>query len=520
MEEVEKVQTLPEFVKATELVKEKKYNDAVEAFSMLLSELVEQYGDLGTALGPVYYAYGSACLLQVESSANVFGDMVKHEKEIKEEIDLQNQNQEASSNSAAINTTQTENDGDMIDAVLAGLIEEYKKKNGEEPTDEVITQWKETFASANLSNLVNGQTQSGIEAHDSSTETEVTSATDTQPENEKAEEAKTKKENPINDLTAADIDDLMGVAWECLETSRVIFGKLLDNLSKEEDIKEVKKLLAKTLLRLGDHSMEIGRFEQSIDDYKKCIKLREEVFDVSSRELPDVYSAVAYALLYASTEEKDPVKAVSMRFLTLEYYAKAMEGLLIIRQDRLKCNRTIFNDKISISEIDEGEEIETDKSKGKAKAVSEKPLELTSGQLDFVKKAKDRIETVLKQVRDDTMESVGKDIPEAELALVEKEVKDLGEVIEELGNKMLDIAQVLENPEAAEAISGGAQAVEEALANAKEADESSTSAFDKPTLSTSENVQTLGVKRKSDVSKSEESKTIDSTEPDIKKPKQ
>ena len=47
---------------------------------------VENYGDLGFALGPLYYAYGSACLLQVESSANVFGDMVKHQKEIDEEM--------------------------------------------------------------------------------------------------------------------------------------------------------------------------------------------------------------------------------------------------------------------------------------------------------------------------------------------------------------------------------------------------------------------------------------------------
>ena len=33
------------------------------------------------ALAPVYYAYGSACLLQVEHSANIFGDAVKHKQE-------------------------------------------------------------------------------------------------------------------------------------------------------------------------------------------------------------------------------------------------------------------------------------------------------------------------------------------------------------------------------------------------------------------------------------------------------
>ena len=36
----------------------------------------------------------------------------------------------------------------MIDTVLEGLIEEYTKKNGKEPTEDVIKQWKETFASA------------------------------------------------------------------------------------------------------------------------------------------------------------------------------------------------------------------------------------------------------------------------------------------------------------------------------------------------------------------------------------
>ena len=86
------------------------------------------------------------------------------------------------------------------------------------------------------------------------------------------------------------------------------------------------------------------------------------------------------------------------------------------------------------------------------------------------------------------------------------EAKELGEVIQELGNKVIDILQVLENPEAAKAISG-AEVVEEALANAAGAKEGegSSSSFDKPTLASNEPVQTLGIKRKPKESDADES---------------
>ena len=45
-------------------------------------------------------------------------------------------------------------------------------------------------------------------------------------------EEKQPKETQPTELTAADIDELMGVAWECLETSRVVFSKFIDKTDK------------------------------------------------------------------------------------------------------------------------------------------------------------------------------------------------------------------------------------------------------------------------------------------------
>jgi len=325
-------------------------------------------------------------------------------------------------------------------------------------------------------------------------------------------EEKQPKETQPTELTAADIDELMGVAWECLETSRVVFSKFIDKTDKPDasdkdkvDVRETKILLAKSLLRLGDHSMEIGRFDQSIEDYKKCLEIRESIFDDSCRELPDVYSSIAYALLYASTEEKDRTKAVSMRLSTLEYYSKAMECLLIIRQDRLKVPRKVFGEKLLTSKIKLTEKAETS-DKGKSKADPEKELTLSEPQASFAKQVKSRLDLILKHVENEGIDKLPEDLTPDEKEKRANEAKELGEVIQELGNKVIDILQVLENPEAAKAISG-AEVVEEALANAAGAKEGegSSSSFDKPTLASNEPVQTLGIKRKPKESDADES---------------
>ena len=346
---------------------------------------------------------------------------------------------------------------DQLDEVIKGLVEEYKKKHNEEPSEEVMKQWIETIKSANL---------------------EMGAA----PEKKEGEATeKTTPNGPSTVLTGADIDELMGIAWECLEASRVIYSRLLESIQSEKKGKdaemEAKKLLSKTLLRLGDHSMEIGRFEFAVADFEKCLKLREEVFEKASREIPDVHSVLATAFLYASSEENDMDAAKLKRFKALMHYTKATEAILALREKLLGYDEVVFEPldaKLFTKEDDEEEDSKL--SKKPANEAKQTVGTLSENATTFLAKIKERLKAFEEVVKAKTVDASAAKTED------KTEATELTEIVKEMVLKVEDVIQVLENPEASEAMTKSAEIVEEAMEKAA----ASTSAFDKPTLGASE----------------------------------
>ena len=81
-----------------------------------------------------------------------------------------------------------------------------------------------------------------------------------------------------------DVEELE-IAWECLETARVILSKL-------PETKETILLLARVMLRLGDHGQAGGNFEAAINDYRQCLVFRERSLPRTDRLLADVHTAL------------------------------------------------------------------------------------------------------------------------------------------------------------------------------------------------------------------------------------
>ena len=341
---------------------------------------------------------------------------------------------------------------DQLDEVISGLVEEYKKKHNEEPSEEVMKQWIETIKSANLEM---GAAAKEAEAQAAPVNADTTSTAV---------------------LTGADIDELMGIAWECLEASRVIYSRLLESLAGKEGTTTAKKLLAKTLLRLGDHSMEIGRFEFAVSDFEKCLKLREEVFETASREIPDVHSVLATAFLYASSEENDMNAAKLKRFKALMHYTKATEAILALRQKLLGYDAVAFDPLDTKLFQDNEEEDESTLSKKPVSEAKQTVSSLSDTAKTFLANIKARLKSIEGVVEAKTVDaSSTKDEDK-------KEAAELTEIVKEMVMKVDDVIQVLENPEASEAMTKSAEIVEEAIEKAA----ASASAFDKPTLDAKE----------------------------------
>jgi len=269
------------------------------------------------------------------------------------------------------------------------------------------------------------------------------------------------------------------------EAARVIYSKLIDDKAHEGEKKQIQKYLAKTLLRLGDHSMETGKFDQSVEDYEKCLELRKEVFGEEARELADVNATLANAYLYSASEDQD---AASGRYKMLKAsccYADAGTTLLLLRQKLLDSNVSLtLETSLETPEKPEAN-AETEEKEDTTEAAKEEEEEEESDSKGKAKKAKEEEAPALGEKEVKVLDSVKARFKEIE-TLVEKaeakddakEAKELGELIAHLKEKVDDVILVLENKEASDAVTKGAQLVEEALEEASKA----SNPFDKPTL--------------------------------------
>jgi tetratricopeptide (TPR) repeat protein len=177
-----------------ELVKTKRYEDAVEHFGSMLEETCKKHGELDPACAPIYFEYGNCLLLKAEDDADVFGDsMQKEEGE--------------------------DNEAEEEGGPAGGSAEEGAASNAED----------------------------------------------------------------------------LEVAWEMLEVARVIYSK--------QDSPVCEAALAKVYSRLGDLSMETGNFQGSVDDYNKCLAVREKMLPKNNRSVADVHCCLAMAWMYFASSE-------------------------------------------------------------------------------------------------------------------------------------------------------------------------------------------------------------------------
>lgn len=553
MEQLTLVEKLESYKEGKKLLKEKKYGEAVDKLGEAVAELVEEHGDLGTPVAKAYFEYGNALLLQVESSSNVFGESVKHKKQTEETGESKGDQPAASSSSSSSSSAapaevekesedkpeekskdESSAAGDVgapaggfdVDAILQELINAYKSEHNEDPTEDVLKQWQESLAGADLSALMGGAAPAS-EAE--SAPKDATAAEDGDAEEEddskddQAEAPAEGEEGNDSSMTADDIEEIMSIAWETMESARVIFGKVEDADHSKEVNDYVHKIMVNIYLRLGDLSMERGLFEASVEDYAKslakALERKEETSQDNSPhlDLADIHTHLATAHVFCSSSVDTVSEMRVHQIHSLRHYLAAMVHIAIHRQYLLKADKTGLEDIISaLDEVrvdsekaagddeakanddandddeDDGdakmdssgkEPAKTSPSKAPAKKSEEgEDPPLSSAEKSALAKAKVQLDKLLGTLpsKDDLKE-------EAEGA--ERFVI----MIDELKMKVDDIYIVLENPEATRALTGSAgDVVEDAIGSASnnenENNETTSSAFDKPSSTAAKSV--------------------------------
>ena len=440
---IEKTLADERFCSAMVCVQGKRFNEAIEQFSQLMGDMVEEHGDLGPAMVPVYYEYGRACLLQAESTSNVFGASVKNKNAQEEEEVIEEDVQDSAD--------------DTAEEALQLLIEEFKKQTGKDPTDEVLQSWRETLMEASLGAI--GQNDED-EKHAESNASTGNGPAALEIASEVIEETETVQENA--ELTSEDIEELMAISWECLEAARVILAKLAETISSETEVRTLREWFCKVYLRLGDLGMERGLFQQSIEDYSCCLAYTKQIAKVWDNNMADVFTHLATSYVFASTETPGVAEMRESQIHAMQNYIFAIHSLASNRNHILKLDiqdAPCF-DTVSVDD-------DEDEGKGKKKKVAEEIEDLpplTSVEKLRILNAKAALESILQT-------SVSNNDTETD------ETREILEIIEEMKNKVDDMILVLENPEASRAITGAAAAIVEDEIEAN----NTSSGFDAPT---------------------------------------
>jgi hypothetical protein len=242
---------------AKSLIEKKEFSKSADLYGEALKLAVAKFGEMSLETAPLYYEYGSILLEAAIQTSNIFGTAVERAAERQSQIIAEGEQDEEP------------------DAREAGEEEELEEEEEEEFIDEVsdVEVSEEVVDDEDEQQeqeQIEDDLQEEQDEEEGDTEEHITSG--------KAEavlESLNENNGEQDNEEAPEEDDDLQVAWELLETARVIFSKY----------PEEKLALAKVYNRLGELGMEMDNFEQAEGDFRKCIDIYESIFPSHDRRL-------------------------------------------------------------------------------------------------------------------------------------------------------------------------------------------------------------------------------------------
>jgi len=329
-------------------------NVIVEQYETEMKQAIEKYGEMNIECAPFYYKYGAAILDLVVSQADIFGKAVERAAE-REETAMQEEDDEE----------EEEEDAEYEDSEEIEEEQEAGEEVGEE--EEAVVSGKDEVVK---------------------------------------EEEEESSDNA---------DDLQ-IAWECLDTARVILTK--------ESVQD-KQLLAQVYYKLADHSMEIDNFETAQGDYERALDLYQELSSEMTRE----QASILYSLGLSFMFREDADGALTHFEKTLA----AFKGLL---------------EKLSLSESSSEEDVKYGKEYNDIIGELEERIESIRGAADEDRETAEEIKSLVNETVEELIKSSGldNDFDSPSKENENEPVKDLGTL------SSMKRKDVPEQPSAAEEI--------------------------------------------------------------------
>jgi len=113
-----------------------------------------------------------------------------------------------------------------------------------------------------------------------------------------------KVEEKKEDKPVAVVQDELQIAWEHLETARLISEVELSAVPNESEEKaQVSETLGSIFMRLGDLLMMRGQVIEAIKEYKKALEIRQSASEKVNRNIAETYCSLGLA--YSTIGKKD-----------------------------------------------------------------------------------------------------------------------------------------------------------------------------------------------------------------------
>jgi len=288
-------------VKGKALMKDQQYEEAASILSEALQTIADKYVDNPKSIDLLeyYLNYGKALLRLTQNSNDVFGDSIrKTQKEIKEHDEKGNdENDEKGNDEDDENDEINENGENIVQCV------DIEKQEANDKNEEIV------MANDKNNNDDNSNPENSTE--------------------ENTNEEAMDKEDTTEHKNDYDTTEDRELAWESLETSRVIINEFLEKTNpshceKElnEECKKYMLILAEIHSLLAESQMEDEIFEGALRDFEKALELRRACND-SWRELAYIHFMSSLCATYCRKNEsskqhlQDSIKLLRDRIIVL-----------------------------------------------------------------------------------------------------------------------------------------------------------------------------------------------------------
>jgi len=307
----------------------KDVHAAVSEFAQACELLSATFGETGRECAESYYYYGKALLELSRLESGVLGNALDG---VPEEDD--DANSSKVEDPAKMTDEEKKEVEEKVGEALKENFVELEKKVETETEEASKEETKEGEKADKADENKKDDDDEGMDEGDESQE----ESSNEQMETDKVVDGEEQTVTKEDDEKTAGKDgeeepSNLQLAWEMLELAKVIYTKVVDTWPKADDttIKPFEEKLHRTILTLGEISIENENYSQAVEDIQMCLK-KEGAFKKDSRLVAETHYQLGVAQGFNSQYDaaveslNSAIQIIQERVKNIDVLMKSSEG--------------------------------------------------------------------------------------------------------------------------------------------------------------------------------------------------